>query len=479
MFRLAYNKQKTLCRYYARKTRNPGIDRRATLLPDNARSEEYNSLDDGEADFHQVHKSHKQFEAEQAQYRDRLQTWIVGNKYFKSKQLNFLTWAEKEQIRYLYSLDPDEWNIDKLTESFPADRYTIAKIVKTKWQPKGGKRMERHDAIVQENWQMFRSGRIRNLDPGFAQHLNKFMQRTVDKVNELQATLETKPLYEIRPLPQGEFTAIVTSCKKYQSSAKDNQLKQSFLIEDNEQSESSNHHESPRHFPKQDTFMMGNVRNTQHVTLAEIKRQEDPTFTVHRKSSADNLELDLTVAEKLENNNVQCETVAFADSVYDSRAEKQECIKEFIKIPKRLYRKGATYQMDDCFYDDDGEFLYRVPGLGYSEMLRIIKARVKLSSECVVMSTRVTTECCAVDNLDSMLSASRDNADVTLIWQNLTITPTRNVSTGVQHPVLNDISGTLLPGTLVALMGPSGAGKTTLMSALAFRISGENVRRER
>ncbi|XP_049276523.1 protein scarlet-like [Anopheles funestus] len=87
------------------------------------------------------------------------------------------------------------------------------------------------------------------------------------------------------------------------------------------------------------------------------------------------------------------------------------------------------------------------------------------------MSTWETNECCAVDNHDNMPDAGRNNTDVTLIWQNLTITPVGSMSIGMQLPVLNDISGTLLPGTLVALMGPSGAGKTTLMSALAYRMS--------
>ncbi|XP_052888943.1 uncharacterized protein LOC128297355 [Anopheles moucheti] len=368
MFRLAYNKQKTLSRYYARKARNPGIDRRAALLPEDAKHEEYENLDDSEADFHQVHKSHKQYEAEQAQYRDRLQTWIVGNKYFKSKQLNFLTWSEKEQIRYLHSFDPEEWNIDKLTESFPADRYTIAKIVKTKWQPKDGKRMERHDAVVAENWQMFRSGRIRNIDPGFAQHLNKFMQRNVDKVNELRPNCESKPLYEIRPLPQGDFAAIVTSCKKYQSMKRDNESQQPLLMDDNDRSQRSDTHQPhlTQHTPgQQDSFLLGDVHNRQHVTLAEIKSRGDPSFADHRTPADDNLELDLGtgIVKKLETIPSKYESVALADSVYDARGEKQECVKEFIKIPKKLYKKGATYQMDDCFYDDDGEFLYRVPGM--------------------------------------------------------------------------------------------------------------------
>uniref|UniRef100_A0A182TXE4 ABC transporter domain-containing protein n=1 Tax=Anopheles melas TaxID=34690 RepID=A0A182TXE4_9DIPT len=101
-----------------------------------------------------------------------------------------------------------------------------------------------------------------------------------------------------------------------------------------------------------------------------------------------------------------------------------------------------------------------------------------MSAREAVVSTAV---CCTVDNLDGMpgvtvaqheVAVAATAEDVTLIWQNLTITPIRSKpGAGEQHPVLNDISGTLQPGTLVALMGPSGAGKTTLMSALAYRMS--------
>lgn len=34
-----------------------------------------------------------------------------------------------------------------------------------------------------------------------------------------------------------------------------------------------------------------------------------------------------------------------------------------LKISKNLYKPGMIYRINDCYYDDDGEFLYRVPGI--------------------------------------------------------------------------------------------------------------------
>jgi hypothetical protein len=34
-----------------------------------------------------------------------------------------------------------------------------------------------------------------------------------------------------------------------------------------------------------------------------------------------------------------------------------------IRIPERLWQKDKVYRIKDCFYDDQGVFLYRVPGL--------------------------------------------------------------------------------------------------------------------
>jgi hypothetical protein len=34
-----------------------------------------------------------------------------------------------------------------------------------------------------------------------------------------------------------------------------------------------------------------------------------------------------------------------------------------IRVPAEKWKKGCTFKVGDCYYDDDGTFLYRVPGM--------------------------------------------------------------------------------------------------------------------
>ncbi|KAF7390973.1 hypothetical protein HZH66_009453 [Vespula vulgaris] len=49
--------------------------------------------------------------------------------------------------------------------------------------------------------------------------------------------------------------------------------------------------------------------------------------------------------------------------VWNKKIEEHEVYSQPIQIPQRIYQKGKTYRISDCYYDDDGEFLYRVPGV--------------------------------------------------------------------------------------------------------------------
>ncbi|XP_058824372.1 uncharacterized protein LOC131685034 [Topomyia yanbarensis] len=357
ILKLAYQRQKSLARCYVRRARNPGVERRMALLNSDHLQTSVDELEQmDEADFSQVHKSHKRYEQETQQYRERLQSWIVGNKYFKTKQLNFLTWSEKEQIRYLHNFDPEEWTVDKLVESFPADRYTIVKIIKAKWIPRDENRIQRHDETVRENWEMLKSGRIKNIDDGFAAHLNKFVHRNFQEVQKPK--IESKRLYDIQPLPTGgEFSQIITSCKKYSNTSERTELKEIGGIEQVSEPAPSISSKAPH----QDMFLMGEVSDRRPRTLSQMKKEfGQPDVTSE-------IEDPIASSEITEENNNIWNVKKYESELtsYDASASNNDKpdIREFIKIPKKLYKQGATYQLDDCFYDDDGEFLYRVPGM--------------------------------------------------------------------------------------------------------------------
>lgn len=108
-----------LLRCYSITKLDPGINLRKKVLELN---EELNDIefDDLESDFMNVHKTHKDHVLEAEANFEKEKFHIVRQKYFKDKQLNFLTWHDKEQIKYLNSSDPEEWTIEKLSEGFPA-----------------------------------------------------------------------------------------------------------------------------------------------------------------------------------------------------------------------------------------------------------------------------------------------------------------------------------------------------------------------
>ncbi|XP_065086999.1 uncharacterized protein LOC135708787 [Ochlerotatus camptorhynchus] len=358
ILKLAYSKQKSLARNYARRARNPGVDRRMALLNKDQLHTKLEDLEQlEEADFSQVHKSHKQYEQEAQHYRERLQSWIVGNKYFKTKQLNFLTWSEKEQIRYLHNFDPEEWSIDKLVESFPADRYTIVKIIKAKWIPRDANRVQKHDETVQENWELFKSGRIKNIDGGFAEHLNKFVHRNFQEVQKPK--VEHKRLYEIRQqVPEdGEFSRIITSCKKYAQASEQTDVKRIGKME----GAYDEIPEIPAKAPNQDMFVMKDVSDRYPKTLRQVKRELGVSTAAEDSDESDTSSVFSSRDNLIDVKKYESELISFDASNTPSSVHPD--IRESIQIPRKLYKKGATYQLDDCFYDDDGEFLYRVPGM--------------------------------------------------------------------------------------------------------------------
>ncbi|XP_075969242.1 ATP-binding cassette transporter scarlet isoform X2 [Anticarsia gemmatalis] len=69
--------------------------------------------------------------------------------------------------------------------------------------------------------------------------------------------------------------------------------------------------------------------------------------------------------------------------------------------------------------------------------------------------------------IEEVLGPSPTFRPCTLVWRDVTVHT--KLKDGKLKRLVNNVSGIAKPGTMTALMGPSGAGKTTLMTALAHR----------
>lgn len=131
-------------------------------------------------------------------------------------------------------------------------------------------------------------------------------------------------------------------------------------------------HSAPNTSEDQDFKPVRQPPDYKRVTLEELtskikKRMESGSEvnmpdqiianTVDSSVLATNVELSKEI--ELENN----EENAVTHFEQDAEVVFAKSYPERIRIPKKAYKKGATYKVDDCFYDDDGRFLYRVIGM--------------------------------------------------------------------------------------------------------------------
>ena len=69
------------------------------------------------------------YKADEAERKKIEKRRIIEKKvYPKPTNPSLLTWMEKEMIRYLHRMDPEEWSYERLSESFPATTAVIHKV---------------------------------------------------------------------------------------------------------------------------------------------------------------------------------------------------------------------------------------------------------------------------------------------------------------------------------------------------------------
>lgn len=236
----------------------------------------------------------------------------IGNKFFREPVApNLLTWAAKEQIRYLHSEDPEEWSVLALSELFPVCPKSIRKIIKSKVRFVRDDDVLRHNIQVQETWAGLKasledgnSSADDNVYQAFRNSHDEILIGNAAGVDDLPFPFENHDRFN----PRGEFSVIVRDCYDIKEQKRQN-MKEKILKQKSE-------------------FL---------AMLSDVTKMYENKTKGSKKGSI-----------KSEEGN---------ESFGTTRRIPQ-------KVQVQQRQDGMvidTYVSGECVYDKNGEFLYRVP----------------------------------------------------------------------------------------------------------------------
>lgn len=382
--------------------------RKKALGDDDVEAFMEDSEEEYEADFEKLPATMREHEREMERQREKIKLKIIERKYFRTKQQpSFLTWAEKEQIRHLNRNDPEQWNVQRLAESFPATTDTILKILKAKWTPNSMKRVQTHDESIKKNWQAFKANKFENLDPELKEHLEKFSQRKFSSLKNAYALSKNDQIKFQFPKPKHqEFSHIISSCKPWMKATEiaENKSEQIEADERGNMALMVNETSMAQKIELPINFRSRNMRcdEIQKKLGIDVEKTDEDNFhigfpkepnsvkSLHKQSNIkpaigleDYEEIDLCysqyskesseVESVSDEGDVQIINMSPAQKItkYEVKAKSSnisdgldlEPFVDKIVIPAEVRKKGAMYKVNDCFYDDNGYFLFKVPGL--------------------------------------------------------------------------------------------------------------------
>ncbi|XP_025411558.1 uncharacterized protein LOC112684319 [Sipha flava] len=326
---------------------NPGSNRLLKMVLDGESLDKTNvtmeDIEDGEEDLLDSHLLYDQHKKEISKQREFKSFQNIKRKYFKNNTCtpNFLTYFEKQQIKTLHEKSPQEWTPETLSTCFPASPEIIVKILKSKWIANEGQQILRHDKHVQDNWERFRNGDI-ELPIELKNHLKKFSDRrpTLITLKQAEAYIP-KPATEY--LKPEEFGQIITSYRGEPS----NQNEQMQI-------------EAEENYEKIYENDIRTSTKNKHFTLDQLKKNsQERSFSWYTPQPTNEKNIDVATVEA----SLQEHTSIISRKDVSKFIDTINNYPLAIRIPKKVWKEGYTYKVKDCFYDDRGEFLYRVPGL--------------------------------------------------------------------------------------------------------------------
>ncbi|GBP34428.1 Neugrin [Eumeta japonica] len=330
---------------------NPGLSHRVGVFKKegvtlDGNVEEY--VEESESDFLDLAEVHKEYESEERLQGKQLRRQIVKNKYFEESTPNLLTWSEKEQIRHLHNTEPTEWTPERIAESFPITVAVAKKILKYPWKPATEQRIARHDANAMRNWKEMEEGTL-DISPEIRKHFLKFTNRTIPPLSKKSIKIDITQSEKI-----GDFQAIVDRCAAKDKSDMNGSENDSVANEDTTTLKKNKTYKKRTTLEELTNRIKDDIESGQNVDMPDH-------LLVHAVNSDT-----VIVPEETTNSHLEPSTEERSMIKWESEDENNKEIHPYperIRIPKSARKRGATYKVNDCYYDDDGRFLYRVIGM--------------------------------------------------------------------------------------------------------------------
>lgn len=239
------------------------------------------------------------------------------------------------------------------------------KVVKSKFTKRESS-LKNHDIAVQKNWIAFKKKELSDLPERLTEHLKKFSDRSLNfKPFERPTKVEVTQRRNIKT----EFSNIITSYENLKNKKK---VSEKPLTDSKETITENNLELLEDSGPKEKI----SKSNRENITLSQLKDKikseviSGKEIPIDDKIIIDNLK-DKTNKEKImklkseEVNSIVTTKYPKDSGSIEKTGRDYSHLRypERIVIPKNKLKYGYTYKLNDCYYDSDGYFLYRVPGM--------------------------------------------------------------------------------------------------------------------
>lgn len=242
------------------------------------------------------------------------------------------------------------------------------KIAKSNYSKKQD-HIKNHDASVQKNWIALKKGEMTNLPEKLTKHLQKFSDRS--SINLKPYKMPDKIEVIRKSNVSTEFSDIITSYEKLKNKSKNEETEEPIWKNANDIQDGlddSGNNEKKENKPRT-TEKFVTLQQLRHKIQSKIISGEE--IPIDDKMILDNYnnretKHHIVKLPSEEINSILSKTNYQTSSGLTKKTERDysHLIYPYrIMIPKNKLKHGYTYKLNDCYYDSDGRFLYRVPGM--------------------------------------------------------------------------------------------------------------------